>query len=237
VTTDSKLIHGEGPSAGMCLSRCLTDHNFCNEVDATAKCIVLDDAGTTSTADDVSYCMPGCNIGDQPAAADKCRGRVDLVCTESPAGAGSGYCRPACRSDTDCAPRACDLGTGLCGDSAPSGDAIGASCDQAGSRCAGGCITQDKGYTECSGVCGFDTPSCGQKTEPYIYYCAIGAAAKAAGGDLGYCAKLCDCDGDCARTDAVCESQSGLFARTGHHGFCASKTTSSGAARTGLPCN
>src|SRR5258706_1270272 len=39
ITTGANLIGGEGPSSGMCLQRCRKDHNFCQEVDATAKCI------------------------------------------------------------------------------------------------------------------------------------------------------------------------------------------------------
>jgi hypothetical protein len=237
VTRDSKLVRGEGPSAGMCLARCLVDHNFCTAVDATAKCIVFDDAGTPMTSDDLAYCLPGCKLGNQPSEADKCRGRVDLACNEDPVGAGAGYCRPACRSDIDCAPRVCDLKTGLCGDAAPSGDPIGAACDPNDSRCAGGCVPQGRSYAECGGVCSYDTEGCGQKGDPPLdYWCSIAAAKGSGPGDLGYCAKLCDCDGDCQRADAVCEPRSDLMAKAGRHGVCGSTTLPSGAARPSLPC-
>src|ERR1051325_7100615 len=60
MTPGADLVGGEGASSGMCLVRCRKDHNFCQEVDATAKCIVLDDAGTPDdTSDDTSYCFPG----------------------------------------------------------------------------------------------------------------------------------------------------------------------------------
>jgi len=237
VTADSKTFRGEGPVAGMCLTRCLVAHNTCSGVDATAKCIVVDDANTPDTSDDTAYCMPGCKLGTQPASADKCRGRSDLVCTEYPTGANAGYCRPACGRDLDCAPRVCDVGTGLCADSAPSGDPIGASCDQNNSACAGGCIAAGPAFSECSGVCSYDTQGCGQNGDlPLDYFCSITASTGTGPGDLGYCAKLCDCDGDCKRSDAVCEPHHDLIARAGRQGLCSSRLLPSGSPRTGSPC-
>ncbi len=239
VDKDSKLIHGEGPSSGMCLSRCVIGHEeLCSSVDATARCLVLDDGGTSDTSDDLAYCLPGCNLGDQPASADKCRGRVDLVCTASTAGSKIGYCSPSCRSNLDCAPRFCDLGTGLCADSAPAGDPIGTSCDSKSSKCAGGCVQQGSGFWECTGLCSYGTQGCGQNDEfPLDYFCSIGASSASADGDLGYCAKLCDCDADCNRPDAVCQAQHDLIARAGRQGLCVSKVGANGTARTGISCN
>jgi hypothetical protein len=237
VPSSSQAIRGEGPSSGMCLQKCTVEHNFCSEVDATSKCIQLDDRGTADPADDVAYCMPGCKLGEQPSKSDKCRSRSDLVCTEYPAGAGAGYCRPSCRSDTDCSPRFCDLSTGLCSDSPRSGDAIGASCDSSASRCAGGCIGQGGSFSECSGVCSYGTEGCGQKGEfPLDYYCALPATPASGPGDLGYCARLCECDASCGRPDAVCEPHPELFSKSARHGFCASKLTPSGGVRENLPC-
>ena len=238
VTSDSKTIRGEGPGGGMCLSRCVVGHpELCASVDATAKCIVLDDLGTADTSDDLAYCLPGCKIGKQPDEADKCRARSDVVCTEYPAGAGAGYCRPACRSDIDCSPRFCDLGTGLCTDSAPSGDQIGSNCSSTSGHCAGGCIDQNP-LSECSGVCSFGTQGCGQNGNPPLdYYCAISATSSSVTGDLGYCARLCDCDGDCKRADMVCQAQHDLIAKAGRQGVCVPKATTAGGTRTGIACN
>jgi hypothetical protein len=237
VTPDSNLVHGEGPSSGMCLTRCLVDHNLCNEVDATAKCVVVDDGGTSSTSDDIAYCLPGCKLGTQPDSQDKCRGRVDLACNEDPVGAGAGYCKPVCRSDIDCAPRMCDLATGLCADAAAPGPAIGSSCDPSNSNCPGGCYSPTSSYSECSGLCNYGTQGCGESSDlPFDSFCAIGGAVTSGPGDLGYCAKLCDCDADCGRSDAVCEPKSGYSAKTGHTGVCGSKTLPSGAARANSPC-
>src|SRR5258708_7237343 len=121
---------------------------------AEGKRVVLYDGGTPSDpADDISYCLPGCKHGTQPNELDKCRGRIDLVCSESAAGSASGYCRPACRSNIDCGARVCDLKTGLCGDGPATGDPIGASCDVTASTCGGGCIEHGGAFNECSGVC------------------------------------------------------------------------------------
>ncbi len=237
VAASSNLIKGEGPSSGMCLQQCIVAHDFCTSVDATAQCVVLDDKGTADTSDDLSYCMPGCKIGKQPASADKCRGRVDLVCSETPVGSGAGYCRPACRNDVDCAPRKCDLRTGLCGDATPSGDPIGIACAPGSATCAAACYAASDTFDECSGVCSYGTEGCGQTTFPPLdFFCAIPVAAGSGPGDLGYCAKLCDCDDDCGRQDAVCEAESSLVSSAGRHGYCASKALPTGGTRTGLPC-
>jgi hypothetical protein len=103
-------------------------------------------------------------LGTQPNEADKCRGRLDVVCAEAPAGSGTGYCRPACRGDLDCGSRFCNLATGLCADRAAAGDEIGAECDPdaTAATCAGACIEHGTTYAECSGVCSYGTPGCGQ---------------------------------------------------------------------------
>jgi hypothetical protein len=239
LTSGSTGINGEGPSSGLCVLDCSRDEDVCALADAGTKCVVLDDRGTTSTADDAAFCLPTCKLGDPAVNDDKCRGRIDLVCSEDTAGTGLGYCRPACRSDIDCGARHCDLRTGLCGDDAPSGDPIGSACDPGMPQCAGGCIDHGASYAECSGVCRFGTPGCGQDTSggpPYDYYCYLDPSGKGGEGDLGYCSRVCDCDDDCGRADAVCEPQAELTTETGRKGVCASKLFASGGARPSLPC-
>lgn len=240
VTKGSTEINGEGPSGGLCVAPCPPGNDaFCAGVDATAKCVILDDKATPSTDDDVVYCMPGCKIGDTKDP-DKCRSRPDSVCTEDKLGSGVGYCRPACRNDVDCAPRRCDIATGLCGDAAPAGDPIGAACIPDNPGCAGGCFPGAGGYAECSGVCSYGEPGgCGQAntSPPYDYFCYIDAAFRAGAGDLGYCARACDCDNDCGRTDAVCEPVTPDIAKkTGRIGICGSKMFANGTARKNTPC-
>jgi hypothetical protein len=238
VAPDSTAINGEGPSGGMCLAQCAVGHDFCKSVDATSKCITLYDGGTPSDpSDDVSYCLPGCKLGTQPNELDKCRGRVDVVCTQETTGASTGYCRPACRSDVDCNGRSCDLRTGLCTDRAPSGSPIGSACDPTGTTCAGTCIQHGGGYTECSGICAYDTAGCGQTDAkpPLQYFCYLDPATNSGAGDLGSCAKLCDCDTDCGRPDAVCEPKP-IKSATGRAGVCGSVTFPSGQLRSHIPC-
>jgi hypothetical protein len=242
ITSHSTYLDGEGPSSGMCLAQCVPGHDFCKGLDATSQCIVLDNGGPpANTGIIIAYCLPGCQLGTQPNEADKCRGRSDLVCSESPAGSGSGFCRPVCRSDVDCDGRFCDLSTGLCGDAARTGDPIGAVCSATtvlSTSCAGGCLPITTSYAECSGVCSYDTPGCGQtnSTTKLAYYCYIDPTNGSGAGDLGYCAKLCDCDSDCGRTDAVCEPVSTITSTTGRGGVCGSKTLPSGASRANHPC-
>jgi hypothetical protein len=223
----------------LCVLDCARDASVCEAADASSKCVVLDDKGTTDKADDVAFCLPRCALGDPATNDDKCRGRIDLVCNEDTAGTGLGYCRPACRADLDCGTRRCDLRTGLCSDMPPAGDPIGAACDVGMSKCAGGCIDHGSNYAECSGVCSFGTPGCGQDPSaapPYNFFCYLDPSGRGGAGDLGYCTRVCDCDDDCARADAVCEPQDSLKAKTGRAGVCASKTFASGGTRPSIPC-
>jgi hypothetical protein len=238
LTADSTLIAGQGPSAGVCLAKCLPEHDFCTSFDARSKCIVLYDGGTASNLDDLAYCLPGCVLGTQPNEMDKCRGRIDLVCAESPAGAGVGFCRPACRSDLDCGSRFCDLSTGLCGDEPRTGNDIGESCGAQGASCAGGCLDHGASYSECSGVCRYGTPGCGQVDQslPLDYFCLLDPTSGSGEGDLGYCTRLCDCDDDCGRPDAVCQPNEDLEESTGRSGSCGSINDARGNPRPNTPC-
>lgn len=239
LTAGSTAIHGEGPAAGLCVLDCARDDSVCQKTDAGSTCVVLDDRGTSATRDDTAFCLPKCTLGDPPANDDKCRGRIDLVCSEETAGTGLGYCRPACRADLDCGSRHCDLRTGLCGDDTPQGDAIGSACDPAMPKCSGGCIDHGASYAECSGVCRLNTPGCGQDPAagaPYDYYCYLDPSGGGGEGDLGYCTRVCDCDDDCGRDDAVCEPHDKLKSKTGRAGVCASKVFASGGARPSLAC-
>ncbi len=235
----STAVSGEGPSAGLCVADCGRDESSCESLDPDTTCVLLDDGGTASVLDDTAFCLPRCKLGDPERAYDKCRGRIDLVCGEATAQTGEGYCRPACRSDLDCGERRCNLRTGLCADQPPSGDPIGSACNPAESQCAGGCIAHGSKWAECSGVCRLNTPGCGQLQSsgpPYDFWCYLDPSDRGGEGDLGYCTRVCDCDDDCARDDAVCEPNSELMNDTGRAGVCASKTYASGGARRNVPC-
>jgi hypothetical protein len=240
VPSSAQFMNSEGPSGGLCLARCVPGHDFCNTLDSRAKCKVLDDRGTPTTDDDIAYCFPGCKLGIDKEDPDKCRSRRDVVCTEMPTGSGEGICIPVCRGDVDCSPRFCDIGTGLCADAAPTGSIIGAACDPQNPTCAGQCIPYLASYAECSGLCSYGEPgACGQtRTDPpYDFFCYSDAALGSGPGDLGYCARACDCDTLCDRPDAVCEPTPDVAGKTGRAGICGSKLLPSGAPRKNLPCS
>jgi hypothetical protein len=234
----SSSVGGEGPSAGLCVAECARDDGTCEDRDETTTCVVLDDRGTSTPNDDAAFCLPTCTLGEPDAAVDKCRGRIDLVCAEDTVGTGVGFCRPACRSDVDCGDRHCNLSTGFCADSPTPGDPIGSNCDPTAPECA--CIEQGSSYAECSGVCRLGTVGCGQDTAdgpPFDYYCYLDPAGEGGLGDLGYCARACDCNDDCGRADAVCEPHPDLTEATGRQGVCGPAVYASGGPRPNIPCN
>jgi hypothetical protein len=229
-------VAGEGPSAGLCTVKCATDPQACARADKSSVCVVLNDNGTTDLADDIAFCLPKCTLGTPSANVEKCRSRVDLVCEQTSAGSTAGQCRPACRADIDCGARVCDLRTGLCADAPPPGGAIGDSCVPNQTACAGGCFSHSATYAECSGLCSLGTAGCGQShpDAPLSFYCYYDSSNKGGNGDLGNCAKLCDCDAQCGRPDAVCEPVPSLTASTGRKGVCGSKMFASGGARPNI---
>jgi len=87
-------------------------------------------------------------------------------------------------------------------------------------------------------VCSFDTSGCGQSqsSPPFDFYCYLDPSTNSGPGDLGYCTKLCDCDSDCGRPDAVCQPETTLSAKTGRAGVCGSTMFASGGPRPNTPC-
>jgi hypothetical protein len=238
VRSSAAFMVGEGPSSGMCVARCVPGSDICSAVDGRAKCKVLDDRGTPTVDDDVAYCFAGCSIGADTKDSDKCRSRSDVVCREDPKDSGEGICIPACRGDIDCRPRFCNLATGLCSDAAPVGLPLGAACNPNATECAGVCIPHLASYAECSGICSYGEPGCGETrtSPPYDYFCYTDEARGSGAGDLGYCTKVCNCDADCDRADAVCEPAPDLASKTGRSGICGSRLLPGGTPRSNRPC-
>jgi hypothetical protein len=106
------------------------------------------------------------------------------------------------------------------------------------SNCNGACIPHGNTYSECSGVCSYGTASCGQTNmhPPLDFFCYLDPSTFSGDGDLGNCAKVCDCDNDCGRPDAVCEPKPALKDKTGRVGVCGSAIYPTGAKRPGTPC-
>jgi hypothetical protein len=232
-TTSTKL-GGEGPGNGLCTVDCTGDATACAKVDPKSVCQPTDPNLPSGPA----YCYATCTLGNPAAVDDKCDGRGDLACTEKVANSGEGYCRPACQNDGECTPRHCNLSTGLCNDLAVQGSGIGADCTPQ-SNCTGGCLTHNATFSECSGACTLGAVGCGESRDvgpPYDAYCLI--EPRGAGlGDLGYCAKLCDCDDQCGRPDAVCTPVEPSTQRdTGRIGSCSSRTFGDGTPRQNTPC-
>jgi hypothetical protein len=232
LTTDSNQISGEGPPGGICTLDCTSDPGACAKVDAIGFCVAL---STTSTR---NYCVPGCLVGPPQPGDDKCRSRPDVACEEDPTNPGIGYCVPTCRGDTDCGSRACDTATGYCTSVAPKGAGAGAACTS-DANCAGFCAGFTPDYLFCTGFCDYGQPGCGQG-QPYDSFCLLddGTGPTPSDlGDLGLCAKLCDCDKDCGRADAMCTALPAHWrSTTGRAGYCVPKAAADAGGPTGIAC-
>lgn len=239
LTSKSQTIFGEGPANGLCVADCAKSAAKCAGIDPSSICRTFDDKGTTnSTSDDIAYCTRGCVAG-APAGIEKCFDRPDVACLALGTGVTKGTCIPACRNDTDCSPRYCDLASGLCSDGPRTGSPIGSTCSAtARNTCLGFCKGTGA-YTECSGYCSNGRGGCGESgVAPFNYLClAPLTTGPWAEGDFGYCRKLCDCNDDCGRPDAVCSplaaAQAGAAERKGE---CRSSTTDAGDPRPGIAC-
>lgn len=235
VSPASNAFGAGGPPNGMCTADCSRDSAACTLFDAI--CITVN----ANTA----YCFEGCTVGSSDP--NKCGGRLDSACVESVDSggnpvAGSDFCDPTCATDADCKGRKCDLGTGLCVD-VTSGSGVlplGAECDPnlTPDHCKGACITFQGGVSLCSGVCSLGTIGCDQDQSnptPSVA-CDIPGSATATTGDSGYCATLCDCDGDCLYPGFVCEPFPQIAEAYGREGQCVPPTGDSGVAVSHIPC-
>ena len=239
LTSKSKTIFGGGPSNGLCVADCAKDAEKCAKLDSTSVCRTFDDKGTTNaTSDDVAYCMRGCVAGT-PAGIEKCFDRPDVACLAIGASTTKGTCIPTCRNDGDCSPRFCDLASGLCSDGQRTGSPIGSTCSTTDrDSCTGFCRAIGTHF-ECSGYCSNGQIGCGEIGDPpFNFLCLAPLSTVAwAGGDFGYCRKLCDCDADCGRTDSVCSPLAAdLASAAARKGECLPSTTSAGDPRTGIAC-
>lgn len=211
-----------GAANGYCTAECDTsDNSTCSTLTAGAQCIPTPSG---------NYCMPSCEPGT--ASASKCRGRADVACdmvTWSNIVSG-GVCRPMCRGDQDCDGRKCLLGDGICVDTLPGTDPIGAPCDPdaeetscASGQCIGGLTdgTTTAGY--CTGLCSFGAGGCGSVSptpasggDGSCFPVFSGGGA----GDLGMCMQTCNCDADCLSDKYVCAQIPGAKDLLGVEGFC-----------------
>jgi hypothetical protein len=213
---------GGGPQGGYCTLPC----------QASADCQAVDNISLCNTA--VGYCFGLCTPSTGPTKCVDSQGAASAQsCLQlSDTDTSLGVCIPTCTNDAGCGTgRYCDLNTGLCVGTKPTGKAIGEACDgtQNGADCASGtCVQFTAGSADvsfCSGNCtlgildncGYD-PASGQ---PRNVACLEPQFAQAAAGDIGFCVSLCDVAADCAQAGWICEPLSAAGAQAlGRTGEC-----------------
>jgi hypothetical protein len=239
LATGSSTIFDEGPANGYCTADCAKDASICTNLDAASTCRTFDDKGTPgSTSDDIAYCTRGCTTGT-PSGIEKCFHRPDVACIALGALTTNGSCIPACRNDADCAPRFCDLASGLCADGARKGTEIGSACSASSADTCSGLCRVSGSFGMCSGFCSNGYAGCGDDTSsPLEHFCVFPQTSGGGwnGGDFGFCGKLCDCNDDCKRSDAVCVALPAAQASaTGRKGACRA-AIAGGDPITGIAC-
>jgi len=205
-----------GAPHGYCTRACRLTTD-CSDVDPSAVC-------SGPGAEGTGICLRGCLSKEPLPGEAKCLNRVDQMCLSTAALGREpfstterqpGVCVPSCGSDEDCAPRLCDLVSGLCLDRVAAGAAIGAACT-ADAECAGGlCVEPLAGSRFCSAGCALDSLGCGFGSDanpreaacllPWISQGGVSEGRQ----DLGICLQLCNSDPDCTQPSWVCDTASG----------------------------
>lgn len=232
--TRNSLTRGTPPN-GLCTLPCESDAE-CASYEANTVCV-----GFTSRA---AYCVPTCMFGAPAEDENKCFQRPELSCQPlfdetgiacersldcpEPYYCVDGQCSvlpvclPRCGSDADCPDeRTCDLHLGECVTTAPTGKALGESCDPDASsdECRGVCLPlEEEGKGECFefcsvgavGGCGFDD----QRNAPVRCAGGLNLGLPIGEFDDGVCATVCRCTADCP-------GEQKCFAGRGEDAFCA----------------
>ena len=242
-----------GTNTGLsCLTDAAVPHGLCSaECQVSADCAKFS-SGAVCTG---GLCFEGCSAGS--GASTKCHERPDFSCQladtsmstsscvsdEQCAGASVcdqgtcldviTACQPTCASDEDCGDGFCNIGTGLCQASQPTGLEVGSACapDAMPDPCAGTCIGDSDGtFSLCSGICAFGVlGGCGWngegKADAACLFVPRYVKEAPDSGDLGYCGQLCDCNDDCRNPTAKCLSfaairLSAFETAYGRKGYC-----------------
>lgn len=187
---------GGGVQGGYCSRPCGTDSD-CASSDPGALC-VRHEGGPP-------FCFQQCGLATR-SFPDQCNGRSELLCLPL-SGGQRGYCAPACQTDDDCAPRACDLATGLCSDEANDGLPVGSACS-ADEQCAAGlCLTLPGQTPACTGLCTLGSAAgCGFAEEDPSRSAACtndsaGDFGLGLAAGVGLCQELCNVDEDCFQAE------------------------------------
>ncbi len=227
ITADGNELLGGGAAHGYCTKACDDDLDSCAALDPSGVC------GPFDVAPIPRWCMLGCEPGASAVgfSDDVCLGRMDVAC--APLGSGAGElitaCRPFCGSDADCNEgRYCNIATGACVDTRPTGKPVGERCNaqQSPDPCAGFCLGNF-----CTGYCVVGTEgmagACGSAVNGLqlgacLYTLDTESGFSSSGfGDMGLCAPLCDCTAECVFENEICAPLGGnLPVSTGRGGFC-----------------
>ena len=228
--TDSVFFGNGGPPGGYCTVSCTPPGDVnCQAMGGT--CV---DLSANSTDPPAPYCLRPCTFGTDQT--DKCLTRPDVGCVAADQTTMQGVCLPICSQDDQCpAGRRCDPRTAMCVNMPTAGDPLGNHCaadPDAAATCAGTCIAIGGGNgmlagSVCSQRCvtgllqGCNWVGQGVSLAGARHgVCAFSASMAMNGGDLGFCAELCDSVADCH--DAVdpapiCDMS---FASVIGHGIC-----------------
>lgn len=182
-----------GPQNGYCSRSCNTDSE-CKAADPKAICL--------GPGNGRSHCFASCDV-TAPSFPAQCNGRAELACVPVSLTAPRAYCAPACQNDAACAPRFCNLATGLCQDAQLTGKPIGAGCTSH-DECAAGVCSALRGQTAtCTGLCTFESPAgCGFTADAPERDAACVDTLFGDGAGPGLCTELCDADSDCEQQAA-----------------------------------
>lgn len=219
LTGDSDSLSNGGPPRGLCTAPCDDDVDLCTQYADDARCVQF---GTRWYC--VEGCAYGSSV-EGAFDRKKCHGRTEFACKptridtrvpcddESPCEGDQichedtcqemlPTCMPQCNGDFDCDPgRFCDPRTGECLRDLPRGRRLSERCnvDAEPDPCRGSCgLIQRPEGGRCDETCTMGAyPACGLVTDPATVGCAIPVEPAATYGDMGYCARLCDCTADC----------------------------------------
>jgi len=219
-----------GPAGGYCSLNC-TSHEDCPD-------------GSSCVGTDGGICMLDCEFGapeleflDDPHIASKCQGRDDLMCV---AYTGGSVCVPICGTNEECGSRECSWRSGLCVDSANTGDPLGAPCtpDVDGTpededNCQGFCMSfvdenQQPTAQMCSARCSLGgdlatSQNCGGVQKGICVFRSGTSSTTGENGDFGFCTGACDSHDKCAYLDGLLCFDVGLLDQLGV-GYCFGST-------------
>ncbi|GEM_PF-3014140 len=137
----------------------------------------------------------------------------------------AGACLPRCGGNFDCdASQYCNVQSGQCQAEPHRGRRFGESCTLQEGTCAGDCVDLGDGNAECEEHCRVGSESgCGQMEFggsgvacAFFAYDLADISKTQGAGDVGICAHLCDCTGDCP-TGQSCLARP----NAGYAGVCA----------------